>query len=123
MMNKRKNTEFGIVLTLVLLVTGLVSGAVIWFKISVFALLVSVLAPVVYTPLSWLWFGFGQLTERWFSSIILTLVFYLVVTPVALFRKSFSEDTFRLRSFKKHKNSAFLAKDKTFGKDDLDKQY
>lgn len=123
MMNKQQNTELGIVLTLVLLVTGLISGAVIWFKISVFALLASVLAPVVYTPLTWLWFGFGRLAERLFSSIILTLIFYLVVTPVALFRRCFSEDTFRMRSFKRHRDSVFLVKDKTFGKEDLDKQY
>lgn len=123
MINKRQNTEFGSVLALVLLVTGLISGTVIWFKISVVALLASILIPVVYTPLSWLWFSFGRLAERLFSSIILTLVFYLVVTPVALFRKCFSEDTFNLRSFKKRRDSVFLVKDKTFGTDDLDKQY
>ena len=84
--------EVGVVLALVLLIAGLVSGALLWCKIAVAVLLITVLVPVVYTPLSWLWFGFARLAERFFSTIILTTIFYLIVTPVAVLRRWLSGD-------------------------------
>lgn len=123
MISRRQNMEMGVVLTLVLLVVGLISGEIFWYKIAVSALLVTALIPVVYTPLSRLWFGFARLAERFFSIIILTLIFYLIVTPIALLRRCFFEDTLRLRNFGKGGSSVFIIKDKTYQAEDLEKQY
>lgn len=123
MISRRQNMEVGVVLTLVLLIVGLVSRELLWYKIAVPALLLTVLAPVAYTPLSWLWFGFARLAERFFSTVILALIFYLIVTPVALLRRWFSEDTLYLRRFKKDTESVFAVKDKTYKAEDLEKQY
>lgn len=123
MIDRKQNTEVGMVLTLVLLVAGLITGLTIWFKVGVCTLLVAVLIPVVYTPLSWGWYGFARLVERVCSRGMLTFIFFLVVTPVALLRRCFSGDTLRLRSFKKQKNSVFIVKEKRYTKEDLDKQY
>lgn len=123
MISRRQNTEVGIVIVLVLLMTGLITSEIVWYKTCVLVLLLSVLCPVVYTPVSWLWFGLARIVERLFSTILLTLVFYLVVTPVALLRRCVAKDTLRLRCFKKQKDSVFLVTDKKYTKEDLDKQF
>lgn len=123
MMSRRQNTELGILITLVFLFTGLITGGVMWYKLCIFTLLLSVLFPVIYTPIAWIWFGLARIMERLFSTVVLALIFYLIVTPVALIRRYISEDTLRLRCFKKQRNSVFIVKDKIYETNDLDKQY
>lgn len=122
-MSRRQNTETGAVLSLALLIVGSTAGNPLWSKLAVPALLLAVLAPVVYSPLAWLWFGFGRWAERFFSTVVLGVVFYLVVTPVACLRRGLGDDTLRLRSFKKERGSVFAVQDKTYRAKDLEKQY
>ena len=75
MISRKQNTDVGLVLGLVLLIVGLVSGETLWYKMAVLTLLVTALVPVIYVPLSWLWFGIAQQAERFFSVIILALIF------------------------------------------------
>ena len=92
MISRRLNSEVGAVLSLVLLIAGMVSENLLWNKLAGLILLLTVLIPVVFTPLTRLWFSFGWLVERFFSMIILMLVFYLIVTPVAWLRRVFCDD-------------------------------
>ena len=123
MISRRQNTDVGVVLGLALLVVGLVSGGTVWYQIAVLALLVTGLVPVIYTPLSWLWFGFALLVELLFSAIILTLIFYLIVTPMALLRKLFFKDILCLRSFKKGVGSVFVMRNKIYKAEDMENQF
>ena len=123
MISRRLNSEVGAVLSLVLLIAGVVSENLLWNKLAGLILLLTVLIPVVFTPLNRLWFSFGWLVERFFSMIILMLVFYLIVTPVAWLRRVFCDDALRLRAFKKDESSVFVIKDKTYSAEDLEKQY
>lgn len=122
-MTKKQNTDFGIVLTLVLLVTGLIFDIPVLIKIAVVALLMTALLPVFYTPFAWLWFKFAQFLERFFSGIILSVIFYLLVTPVGLIRRFFAKDTMRLRDFKKNKNSVFVESNKIYAPKDIEHQF
>ena len=123
MISRRLNSEVGAVLSLVLLIAGMVSENLLWNKLAGLILLLTVLIPVVFSPLTRLWFSFGWLVERFFSMIILMLVFYLIVTPVAWLRRVFCDDALSLRAFKKDESSVFVIKDKTYSAEDLKKQY
>ena len=123
MISRRLNSEVGAVLSLVLLIAGMVSENLLWNKLAGLILLLTVLIPVVFKPLNRLWFSFGWLVERFFSMIILMLVFYLIVTPVAWLRRVFCDDALSLRAFKKDESSVFVIKDKTYSAEDLKKQY
>lgn len=123
MISRKQNVDVGVILSLILLIIGWISGNMIWFRIAVPVLLATALIPVIYMPLSWLWCGFTRLTERLFTTVLLTLIFYLVVTPVALLRRCISKDSLHLYSFRKGRDSMFVVKDKTYKTDDLEKQY
>ena len=123
MVTKKQNIDFGIVLTLVLLVTGLIFNVYLLFKIAVTTLLIAALLPVLYTPLSWGWLKFSTLLERIFSAVILSLIFFLVVTPVGLFRRWFAKDALHLHDFGKDKKSVFVEKERPYTKDDIEHQF
>lgn len=123
MVTKKQNVDLGIVLTLVLLVAGLIFDIYLLFKIAVGTLLIAALLPVLYTPLSWGWFKFSTWIERIFSTVILSLIFYLVVTPVGLLRRLFAKDSMHLDDFGKDKKSVFVEKDKSYGKNDIEHQF
>ncbi len=123
MITKRQNTDFGIVLTLVLLVIAIWQDINVLYKIAVATLLIAALVPVLYTPLSWFWYWLAGFAERLFSVIILFFIFYLIVVPIGLFRRWFAKDTLHLRRFKKGNGSVFSVKNKTYEARDLENQY
>jgi hypothetical protein len=60
-------------------------------------LLVTILAPNVLLPMNRAWMRFGLLLHRITTPIILGLVFFLVVTPLALVARVVGKDFLRLR--------------------------
>ncbi|MDR1938399.1 MAG: hypothetical protein LBQ73_07865 [Tannerellaceae bacterium] len=122
MVTKKQNTDFGVVLTLILLVTALVCDMDL-YKFCVATLVVTALFPAVYTPLSYVWHAFARLAERLFSAILLAAVFYLVVTPAGLLRRWFAADTLHIRCFKKSRESVFEVRNKRYEAEDLEYQY
>jgi len=60
-------------------------------------LLAAVAAPRLLAPLNRLWTAFGLLLHRIVSPIVLGLLFYGVVTPMAVLGKLMGKDPLRLR--------------------------
>lgn len=124
MITQKQNTEMGIIIALVLLILSIIFK---WEQTSVFViivLLLAILLPVLFTPVSWIWFKFARLLEKIFSSFILVLVFYLVLTPVSLIRSVFTKnDPLLLRKFRKSRQSVFQRRDHTWQSTDLDNQF
>ncbi|MDR1408020.1 MAG: hypothetical protein LBJ23_08255 [Tannerella sp.] len=121
-MTKEQNTGFGAVAALVLLVAGRWSGNDLDVPI-IAVLLASLLCPRVWTPLSFVWYTTGRWIERLFSSVVLFLVYFLVVTPVGLLRRLFAKDTLSVRRFGKSRESVFSVKEKKYRADDLKYPY
>lgn len=119
MISRKQNTDFGIVLSLGLLVGALLCSRDELCKAAVVTLLATALCPRAYTPLSYLWYGLAGLCERFFSAILLAAVFYLLVTPVGLVRRSFT----RQARFGQGRESVFVVKDKVYEAGDLLCQY
>ncbi|MDR0749254.1 MAG: hypothetical protein LBF62_06755 [Tannerellaceae bacterium] len=110
MITRKQNTDFGVVLTLALLLIALLCKEDALYKVAVTTLFMTALLPVVYTPLSYLWYGLARLGERFFSAILLAVVFYLLITPVGFCRRRFTKRP----CFKKSRESVFVVKDKTY---------
>lgn len=56
-------------------------------------LALSFLAPNLLKPLNWLWFRFGLILHKVVNPIIMALLFFTTVTPVALLMKLFGKDS------------------------------
>ena len=61
------------------------------------------------TPLNILWFKFGLFLGKFFSPIILSLIFFVVVTPIGIFMKIIGKDVLSLR-FSKNTDTYWIDK-------------
>jgi hypothetical protein len=57
------------------------------------------------------------------SKVLLTAVFFLVVTPIGVVRRLMGKDPMRLRAFKAGDGSAMRTRNQTFTAGDIDKPY
>lgn len=51
----------------------------------------------ILTPLNKLWFKFGLFLGRIFSPIIMSFIFFFVVTPIAILMRLFKKDLLNLK--------------------------
>lgn len=122
MTDRKKNTEFGIVLTLVLVIVSAYCRIDLIIPVII-TLVITLLAPGIYTPLAWCWYRLGDLLGFVVTRCILFLLFFGIITPVGIVRRMMKKDTFRLKQFGKGSDSTFIEQEKKFDVRDLDKQY
>lgn len=72
--------------------------------LSVVILFAGFRAPTLLRPFNRAWFLLGQLLERLFSPVVLGMMFFLLITPVAVVCRAFGRDALRL---KKHEATSY----------------
>lgn len=122
MTDRKKNTEFGIVLSLVLIIVSAYCQITLTIPV-ITALVITLLVPGIYTPFTWCWFRLSDLLGLVVTRCILFLLFFGVITPIGILRRLMKKDTFRLKQFGKGSDSTFIKQEKIFNIQDLDKQY
>lgn len=107
------NTSFGglfVVVFLLLAGWAFWRGAMPWATgfaaVSALFLLATLTAPRLLTPLNRAWMALGHLLGRIISPIVLGLMFYGLITPVALVQRLSGRDALRLRAFRDPKLSS-----------------
>jgi hypothetical protein len=118
-----RSRDTGLALVLLLLIAQLVTGRQGLTTAAVVALVVTMTAPLVFRPLSVVWFGFSHVLGAVMSKVLLSAVFYLIVTPVAVVRRLLGHDTLRLRAFKAGNTSVMHPRHHVYAPDDLDTPY
>jgi hypothetical protein len=113
----------GMAMVLILLLIGHYTNAILYFKIAVPALLVTMTIPKLYYPLAIVWFTLSNLLSKVMPTIILTVVYALLVTPLGLVRKLLGHDQLQLRQWKKSSESVMKIRNHTYSSLDLDKPY
>ncbi len=95
--------SFGLVFAFVFTIIGLWplldGSAVRWWSLAIalgFAA-VSLIRPSLLAPLNRLWLQFGLLLNRVVSPLVMGLLFYLVMTPIALIMRMTGKDPLRLK--------------------------
>ena len=103
------NKSFGIVFSIVFLLIAIYpiinnDELRIWsLIIAIIFLVLGLINSKILTPLNKLWFKFGILLGRIVSPIIMGLIFFMVVTPIALIMRIIGKDLLNLK-FNKDKS-------------------
>ena len=84
---------------------------------------VNMAVPQVFKPVAVVWLGFSELLGAVMSRILLAIVFFAVVTPIAIFRRLVGKDSLKLRAFKANKDSVMVERNHTFIGRDLERPY
>jgi hypothetical protein len=84
---------------------------------------VNMMAPQIFRPIAVVWLGFSNLLGEIVPKILLSIVFFLVVTPIGILRRLAGKDALKLRAFKASRDSVMLERNHTFVARDLEKPY
>jgi hypothetical protein len=96
--------SFGFVFTVVFIVISLlpwfggVGEIYLWaIFVSAFFLAISIVKPVLLSPLNKIWTKFGLLLQKIISPVVLGTMFYLVIAPFGLVMRMMGKDMLRLK--------------------------
>lgn len=116
---KKQASDSGMAIVLILLLIGLFTGNDLYYKISIPVLIINMIHPMFYYYFAILWLGLSQIIGTVVSKILLSIVFILVVLPVALIRKLMGKDSLQLKKFKKSGSSVMKTRNHIFTSDDI----
>jgi len=115
---KYKNFE-----TILAIIAGLL---VIWYfarvntlvYISIGLSLVALISNTIASVITWIWTGISQVMGYVMSKVILTIVFFIVLYPIALLSRLFKKDDLMLK--KSSGNSYYKVREKLYTKEDIE---
>jgi multisubunit Na+/H+ antiporter MnhG subunit len=121
--NKNQAKDTGLAMVLILLIVEYIRRPD-WLIIAAMVVLVLTMTwPVIFRPLAKVWFGFSHLLGGVVSKIILSIVFFVIVTPVGLARKAMGADPMKGKQWKKGDGSVLIDRDHLYTREDIEKPY
>ncbi len=122
-MTKDQSRDTGMAMVLLLLLIylktrrdGLVYAAMILH-------VVNMIVPRVYAPVAVLWLGLSHVLGTIMSKILLSILFFGLVTPIGVLRRLFGKDSLKLRAFKADEESAMSVRNHLFTGRDIERPY
>jgi len=95
-----------------------------WFLYGAIVLhVVNMTVPKIYMPIAVLWLGLSDLMGAVVSKVVMSIVFFGVVTPIAIIRRLSGKDALKLRVFKASQDSVMLERNHKFVGKDLESPY
>ena len=115
--NLPTNRNFGIVFSIVFLIIALWPLLITGDAVRYWSLFVSFIFLVLgltnskfLTPLNKIWFKFGMLLGNVFAPIVMSIVYFLVITPIGFLMRLIGKDILSLK--KNNKSTYWIAKEK-----------
>ena len=103
--------DTGMAMVLICLLLGYWGKFPKFLPVAIVLLLITMTWPKAFTPLAGLWFGLSHLMSSVVSRVVLTVVFFVVVTPIALIRRLMGADALQLKKWKQGKGSVFVVRE------------
>ena len=94
-----------------------------YLPLSIALLILTMAWPGAFKPLAGPWFGLSHLLGNVVSKVILTGIFFLLVTPIGLIRRWAKADSLQLRKWKKEDGSVFVEREGVITGKDLENPY
>lgn len=121
--NTQKSKDTGLALALILLILDLWLKNELYTKLAIIVLVLVMIAPILFKPLAYVWFGLAHVMGTIVSKVLLFLVYIVFVVPVGLLRKITGKDPMQLKKWKEGRDSVFAERDLQYSANDIDKPY
>jgi multisubunit Na+/H+ antiporter MnhG subunit len=121
--SKDQARDTGMAMVLLSLILRFLTDAEWLFSLSIPLLVLTMVSPGIFRPVAVVWLGLAHVIGTVVSRVLLTLVFFLVVTPVGLIRRAMGKDNLQLAKFHRGSESVMRVRDHIFGPADIDKPY
>lgn len=119
--DQSRDTGMAMVLLLLILYIRTKRDGMLWAAIVLHVM--NMIVPRMYAPIAVVWLGFSHLLGTVMSKILLSILFFGVVTPIGILRRLFGKDSLKLRAFKVNKESVMLERNHMFVGRDIEKPY
>jgi hypothetical protein len=120
---KNQARDAGLALLLILLLIIYFSENLSLMAPSIAVLVLVIVWPTIFRPFALLWFGLSNILGAIASKIILTILFFLIVTPVGFFMRILGKDSMRLKDWKSRPDSVLRERNHIYTKKDFEKPY
>jgi hypothetical protein len=115
--------DTGMAMVLIFLLVAIFFNNRLSLFASLFLLIVDMVWPGLFKPIARVWIGLSHLLGTVMSKIILTIVFFFILTPVGVIRKWLGADAMQLKKWKKDTSSVFTDRHKMYQPKDIEKPY
>ncbi|MBF0201254.1 MAG: hypothetical protein HQK66_08065 [Desulfamplus sp.] len=117
--NIKESRDAGLALILIFLITDFFLKTIDLILPSIVILVFIMTVPIIFKPFAKVWFTLSHYLGIVTSKIILTLLFFIVITPVALTRRLFKADPLFLNGWNSGLTSAFKKEELCYKKSDI----
>jgi len=121
--SKEQSKDTGMAMALLLLLAFVKTRRNGWLYTAIAVQVVDMILPAIFQPIAFLWFGFSHILGTVMSRVLLSILFFGLVTPIGVLRRLFGKDSLKLRAFKASKESAMLVRNHLFIAKDIEKPY
>lgn len=121
--SNKECADTAMAMTLICLLAAIYLRSLALLPLAVGLLLLGMVWARAYKPLAMLWLGLSLVLGAVMSRLILCLIFFIVVTPLALVMRLFGHDPMRRRGWKKSDASTFVTRDHLFTAEDLENPF
>ncbi len=95
--SKKQSSDSGMAFTLILLLLGLFTKNIIFFKLSALALLINMIVPAFFKPFAFIWLGLANMLGEVVSRVVLTIIYVIFVIPAGIIRRLAGMDELQLK--------------------------
>lgn len=115
--NKAKSLETLLVLTGAFIIIFWISPKKIYLLVALIFILIGVVSPYLSAKISWVWLKFAELLGAVMSKVILSIVYFVFLVPIALLYRLTQKNPLFL---KKQKSSYYINRDKQYTSKDIE---
>jgi multisubunit Na+/H+ antiporter MnhG subunit len=119
--DQARNT--GMAMVLLALIIHYFTAKTIFLHLGVGFLVVDMIYPRFFRPAATVWLGLSHILGTVMTKVLLSLIFVVLVTPVALLRRMFRSDPMMSKRWKSADGSVFQHRDHEYGADDLESPF
>jgi hypothetical protein len=116
---KKQSVEFGLVTILVTTFLAIYLKQNYFVIAAFFLTLITIIVPIIFYPFAVAWFWLSKILSAVGSRVMLSIVFFIVVTPVGLFRRLLNRDSLKIKQFKKNTKSVMTDRDHLYTPEDF----
>ena len=118
-----QSRDTGLAMVLLCLLSVYFWGQTHLVPVAMVLLVLTMAWPNAFRPLAFFWFGLSHFMGNIVSKVILSILFFLVVTPIGLIRRLAGADSLQLKKWKKDGSSVFKVRDGVIKPEDLANPY
>jgi len=115
--------DTGLAMCLLLLILSYIGNYFRLIPVAILLLFLSMAWPNVFEPLSKWWFKLSFGISAVMSRVILTFLYFGIVTPIGFLRRLTGADPMQFKKWKNEKNSVLWVRDKAIEAKDVEHPY